>query len=177
MYFPPAAFCLLLTARKGKTLLNYFPSPHTSPPLRSFPRHQQSHPENQFAQEAGLFNSRRGDWRLHHTPVALHVPLMTPTDSRKNINCKSDQVFFISPSFCCTSLFLNQEFTEVKNYCCGKESISLYFEVLIGSLFILLNYEKISIWELCIYCCLYPVVTFEYKVAFDGIVYRWCRTS
>lgn len=172
MYFPPAAFCLLLTARKGKTLLNYFPSPHTSPPLRSFPRHQQSHPENQFAQEAGLFNSRRGDWRLHHTPVALHVPLMTPTDSRKNINCKSDQVFFISPSFCCTSLFLNQEFTEVKNYCCGKESISLYFEVLIGSLFILLNYEKISIWELCIYCCLYPVVTFEYKVAFDGIVYR-----
>lgn len=60
----------------------------------------------------------------------------------------------------------------MKNDCCGKESISLYFEVLIGSLFILLNYEKISIWELYIYCCLYPVVIFEYKVAFDGIVYR-----
>lgn len=49
---------------------------HTFPPLRSFPRHQRSHPENQFAQEAGLFHSGCGDWHLHHTPVALHIPLM-----------------------------------------------------------------------------------------------------
>ncbi|XP_062289109.1 Golgi SNAP receptor complex member 1-like isoform X1 [Scomber scombrus] len=48
---------------------------NSPPPLRSFPRHQQSCPENQFAQEAGLVNSRWGDWRLHHTPVALHFPL------------------------------------------------------------------------------------------------------
>lgn len=69
--------------RKGKTLLNYFPSPHFSPPRRSFPHHQQSHPENQFAQEAGLFNPRRGGRLLHHPPVALHFPLTRPPLSRK----------------------------------------------------------------------------------------------
>ncbi|XP_075887952.1 Golgi SNAP receptor complex member 1-like isoform X4 [Nelusetta ayraudi] len=43
--------------------------------IRPFPHHQQPHPQNQFAQEAGLFHSRRGDRHLHHSPVALHFPL------------------------------------------------------------------------------------------------------
>lgn len=69
--------CVLSLAhcKEGKSFLIIFLH-HTSPPFRSFPRHQQSHPENQFAQEAGLFHFRRCDWRLHHTPVALHFPLI-----------------------------------------------------------------------------------------------------
>lgn len=157
MYFPPAAFCLLLTARKGKTLLNYFPSPHTSPPPSDrFPA------INSLIQKINL-RKRRDSLILGGVIGVCTILLLLYTfhwwhrRTVENINCKSDQVFFVSPSFCCTSLFLNQEFTEVKNDCCGKESISLYFEVLIGSLFILLNYEKISIWELYILllvsCC------------------------
>jgi len=65
----PHAFCLLLHA-VGSWLFSF------TTLLRSFPCHQRSHPENQFAQEAGLSDSRRGDWRLHHTPVALHFPLI-----------------------------------------------------------------------------------------------------
>lgn len=49
---------------------------HTSPPLRSVPRHQQPRPENQFAQEAGLPDPGWGDWRLRDSPLALHVSLM-----------------------------------------------------------------------------------------------------
>lgn len=78
--FLPDAFslllCLSLTARKGNPLLNYFPSSHFPHPLRSFPHHQQPHPENQFAQEAGLFNSGWGDRHLRDPPPALHFALM-----------------------------------------------------------------------------------------------------
>lgn len=75
MHFP-CCFLSLTHCMEEKTPFLIIFLHHTSPPLRSFPCHQQSHPENQFAQEAGLFNSRRSDWHLHRTPVALHFPLM-----------------------------------------------------------------------------------------------------
>lgn len=98
MHFPCFIVSYSLQGKENPFLIIFLH--HTSPPLRSFPRHQQSHPENQFAQEAGLFNSRRGDWHLHHTPVALHFPLMHWSTEwsllslrTKNINCNLDLCF------------------------------------------------------------------------------------
>lgn len=71
-------WCIFLAAKGNPTRVLIFFLHHSSPPIRSFPCHQQPHPENQFAQEAWLFNSRRGDRRLHHPPVALHFPLIGP---------------------------------------------------------------------------------------------------
>lgn len=74
MHFPCCYVSYSLQAKENPFLIIFLH--HTSPPLRSFPRHQQPHPENQFAQEAGLFNSGWGDRRLRDSPPALHVPLM-----------------------------------------------------------------------------------------------------
>lgn len=74
MHFPCCCVSYSLQGKENPFLIIFLH--HISPPLRSFPRHQQPHPENQFAQEAGLFNSGWGDWHLRDPPLALHFPLM-----------------------------------------------------------------------------------------------------
>lgn len=93
VFFLLLSVSYLLTARKGNPawVLIIFLHPAT-PPLRSLPRHQQSHPENQFAQEAGLYNSGCGYWCLHHTLVALHFP-MNRHQLTKYTHCNSNQVY------------------------------------------------------------------------------------
>lgn len=78
--FPALAFSSL-QGRENPPFLIIFLH-HTSPPLRSFPRHQQPHPENQSAQEAGLFDPGWGGRRLRDPPPALHSALR-PSCSRR----------------------------------------------------------------------------------------------